>query len=537
MSQSNFPISIVIRAIDKATAPIRKINDQVKKISEPARRLNNAFKAMTLEAGFGKLHGNIKHLGSALAHVKEEAIALAKRLVAISALAGGALFGIVKTTADQGDHIAKAAQQLGVSTTRLQEWYYAVDRAGIGQTEFEKSLQILGKNVALASIGMGRGKDALKALGIQTKDAKGHVKGLDALLPQLAEKFSHIHNANVRNALAMQLFGEEGVKMGNLFKDGSQGLNQMAARAHALGLVLSNETVKAAESFEDSWSDLKATFIGVKNILGAALLPALQKLMNQLIACTIQNREAITTWVNTFVKQLPSALEQIIKALSDFKNMMMPFFSIIRAIIPLIGGVKGVIILLATALTGKLLLAVFHLTNAFRGLMLTLLANPVLVMIAALIAASILLIAHWNDIKKTICAVMKHIKNQVQMDILFIEHIVQKVFTSIKEFLDNLNPFAAIYRGIEQAKALLNQIAAANIAVTSKASLQQPWGQRPIGASHLMQRLQSERFGSQRQEAAINVRFENTPKGTRIQTVRSISDIRLETSMGMQMIN
>ena len=218
MSQSNFPISIVIRAIDKATAPIRKINDQVKKISEPARRLNNAFKAMTLEAGFGKLHGDIKHLGSALAHVKEEAVALAERLVAISALAGGALFGIVKTTGDQGDHIAKAAQQLGVSTTRLQEWYYAKTRAGIGETEFEKSLQILGKNVALASIGMGRGKDALKALGIQTKDAKGHVKSLDAVLPQLAEKLSHIHSANVRNAFAMQLFGEEGVKMVNSSK-------------------------------------------------------------------------------------------------------------------------------------------------------------------------------------------------------------------------------------------------------------------------------------------------------------------------------
>ena len=89
----------------------------------------------------------------------------------------------------------------------------------------------------------------------------------------------------------------------------------MATHAHALGLVLSNETVKAAESFKDSWSDLKATFIGVKNILGAALLPALQTLMNQLIAWTIQNRAAITAWVNTFVTQLPGALDKVIKAL------------------------------------------------------------------------------------------------------------------------------------------------------------------------------------------------------------------------------
>ena len=209
----------------------------------------------------------------------------------------------------------------------------------------------------------------------------------------------------------------------------------------------------------------------------------------------------------------------------------------LRAIIPLIGGVKGVVILLATALMGKLLLAIFQLTNALRILMLTLIANPILAVITALIVATVLLIEHWKDIKKTMYDVMEGIKTKIHASVLFIEHIIQTVFTSIKQFLDKLNPFEVIHRGIEKTKLLLGKLRVASmIPITTTSSLQQPWGQRSIGASHIMQRLRDDSLMPQRQEAAIKVRFENAPKGTRIQTTRS-SGFNIDTSMGMQMIN
>ncbi len=319
---SEFPVSLIIKAIDKVTAPLQKINAQVQKINAPFKRLNNSFHVLAVEAGFEKLIDRSQRLGKSIAHVGHEAVDLAKRLGAFGLLAGGALFGLAKSTADAGDSIAKTAAKLGISTQRLQEWRFAAEHSGVEQDTLDQSLQRLSINLAQAAAGGGDAGDIFKALSISVKNSKGQVRSLDSVLPALADKFSKIKSASLRNAIALKLFGKEGVNLGALLQRGSKGLTELADESHALGAVLSDDAIKSAVEFKNVWEKLKTTFVGVRNAIGTLLLPVVRDLMLQLQQFLMQNREKIIQWTKTFIANLPEAFRQAKAAFLAFKQTL-----------------------------------------------------------------------------------------------------------------------------------------------------------------------------------------------------------------------
>ena len=72
MADKQFPLSLIIRAVDKATAPLRAINERIQKFTAPVRKLNNSFRALAAEAGFPRLAKSVKGVGSSLRNVGRE---------------------------------------------------------------------------------------------------------------------------------------------------------------------------------------------------------------------------------------------------------------------------------------------------------------------------------------------------------------------------------------------------------------------------------------------------------------------------------
>src|ERR1041385_5379718 len=113
-----FPVQIVIGAVDEITMKVMAINEKIKKITEPRSKIGGAFKTLSDELGLGKVGSAISDVGS---HAKDFAKDLGESLAVLAAF-GYASFRLIKDTADWADQIGEASERLGISTKAFQVW-------------------------------------------------------------------------------------------------------------------------------------------------------------------------------------------------------------------------------------------------------------------------------------------------------------------------------------------------------------------------------------------------------------------------------
>jgi hypothetical protein len=214
-------------------------------------------------------------------------------LAKAAAITGGAISAIAVSTAKAGDEIAKTSRRLGINTDALQEWRFAADRAGVGASTFDMAMQRFGRRAAEAAKGQGEARDALAEMGIQLTDVNGELRDADALLTESLIALSKQEKAWDRNRLAMKLFDSEGVRMVQLAEEGADGIERLRSTLRARGGVIDPETIKRSEEFNDSWTDLKATLAGVRNILGKDLLPIFTEAFDAIGKWIAANRTLI----------------------------------------------------------------------------------------------------------------------------------------------------------------------------------------------------------------------------------------------------
>lgn len=68
MANKEFPLSVVIKAVDRATAPLKRVQDQINKTFRPQQfaRLNKSMEMLGQAAGFSKIGGGIGRLNDSL---------------------------------------------------------------------------------------------------------------------------------------------------------------------------------------------------------------------------------------------------------------------------------------------------------------------------------------------------------------------------------------------------------------------------------------------------------------------------------------
>lgn len=180
-------------------------------------------------------------------------------LASVGGLAG--TVAILKSAAGAGleyaGSLAEAAQQVGVTSTALQEYRYAASQVGISQEEMDMGLGKLTKSIGAAASGAKIQVEAFKQLGVGIKDAKGNIIDAGAAIPKLADGLAKIKSPAERATLELALFGKTGQKLGNLLSGGSAAVNQLRDAAHKLGIVLSEEQIQKADATADKLSALK----------------------------------------------------------------------------------------------------------------------------------------------------------------------------------------------------------------------------------------------------------------------------------------
>ncbi len=219
-------------------------------------------------------------LDKAARHTKkrsDEIAAFASRMgpavaAGLAAAAAAITAATLKVTADLSrlkDSAAAAA--IGVET--FQAWGYAAEQAGVSSGQFESAMRRAALTIGQAVEGSDRARRVFQQLGVAVLDVNGNVRSTEAVVRDYAQKIAALGNANQAAAASAALFGREaGPRMAVLLAEGSAGLEAMEADARALGIVIDESLVNAAEEFGDQLDT-------IKKINDAALANALSGLI------------------------------------------------------------------------------------------------------------------------------------------------------------------------------------------------------------------------------------------------------------------
>lgn len=213
------------------------------------------------------------------------------------------LFDFTSEMAKQGDEIAKAARNIGVSAEELQELKFAAELSGAGMKDVQTAIQRMGKGLNDATrTGTGPFADSLAQMGLAVED----FDGLDPVerFQKLAGALSNLEDSSEKAALAQDLFGRGGKTLIPLLDLSEEGIKKVRLEARKLGLQFTNKNAKAAEDFVDAQLRMKTVIKSVKGVIAAELFPVIQNLIDTTREWIEENRELIEQRVVEFIQDV-----------------------------------------------------------------------------------------------------------------------------------------------------------------------------------------------------------------------------------------
>lgn len=258
-------------------------------------------------ASFTSDMGKVDRVAKRTAASMEKSINSAARAIGVAAAGAGlAVAALVKRSIDAADQSAKMAQKIGISVEALSGYKFAADQAGVSVEQLQTGLVRLSRSAADAAGGLKQQQAVFRALGISVTDASGKLRSTEALFGDVAEAFSKMEDSAGKTALATRVFGRAGADLIPLLNSGRAGLAAYADEAERLGLIMSTDTAKAAETFNDNLSKLMDSVGGLGYALASEFLPALVDATNAMVEWVKQIRESgalqrAIDWIKAFI--------------------------------------------------------------------------------------------------------------------------------------------------------------------------------------------------------------------------------------------
>lgn len=148
--------------------------------------------------------------------------------------------------------LGEQAEQLGINTDQLQAYRYAAAQAGIESGQMDVALTKLAKTMGAAADGGKEQIELFTKLGVKLLDARGELRPVADVLPEVAKGVLGIGSSSQRTATLMELFGKSGSKMATVLEEIAKGNDRVVDTAKAAGAVASPEIIKAWEDYADA---------------------------------------------------------------------------------------------------------------------------------------------------------------------------------------------------------------------------------------------------------------------------------------------
>lgn len=288
-----------------------------------------------------------------------------KKLSAAAAGALGAIGGLAIKTAKNADELATLAKQTGFSVEELQKFQYASDLVDVSMEDITGAATKLKKSVA------GDSKELAK-LGVKTKNADGSFRNINDIFYDTLSALGDVQNETERDTLAMAIFGRSADSLAGIVDDGGKSLKELGQEAEDMGLIMGQDTVDSLNNVNDQMDRLKAQATATLAQEGAKAMEVLLPLFEKVVS----GISSIIEWVGTLDEQ---QLQTIITILG-----------VVAAISPLASLISNISSMIAFIPT---------LLSTLGAAMTWLMANPIVLVIAGIVALVALIATKGDQIK------------------------------------------------------------------------------------------------------------------------------------------
>lgn len=210
---------------------------------------------------------------------------------------GAAMAGIptaaayaMKQTINSADEMGKTAQKVGLATDELSRLKYAAEQSGVSFQGLSTALVRLSKSMSDVGRGTGEAKPAFDALGLSVKNADGSMKSSSQVMGEIATKFAGMSDGANKTALAVAIFGRAGADLVPMLNQGASGIDALKQRAEELGIVINDNTYKAAEKFNDALADMYTAMSGGFLTTLEKIAPLMDRLAEAMLEAAVQGR-------------------------------------------------------------------------------------------------------------------------------------------------------------------------------------------------------------------------------------------------------
>ncbi|HOA84008.1 MAG TPA: phage tail tape measure protein [Thermodesulfovibrio thiophilus] len=329
--------------------------------------------------------------------------------------AGGAITGslvaIVKGSIDAGSAMSDMSVRTGVAVEDLSRMSYVAEQIGASSQNLEMALKNLSIRMDDNAQKGEDANDAFTRLGISVLDTDGKMKSVTQIMLELADKFANIEDAATRTGLAADLFGARaGTQLMEMLALGSEGMTEYMNKADKLGITMSTTQAQAADKLGDSLADIQASMAGLARSIAEALIPAIQPLVDHLIA--------IIQKFNEWRDAHPGLFDAITKLVAVGGPLML-----------LIGALGKVVAIIGTAgAAGGTIIGAFSSMLPFLG--------PA-GLIAAGVAAVVLVWKNWDSIKGWVNGAWEAVKNFATQGLENVKSFASNTWDTISNWATN----------------------------------------------------------------------------------------------------
>ncbi|WEZ84576.1 phage tail tape measure protein [Rhizobium sp. 32-5/1] len=260
MSRPDIPVTITghTKSIDAAMKRVRAEG------ALTGRSLTASFTAMT-----ARIRGGASALGGLLAGGPGGLAA---------SLGIGAFVSITQEAVSSVNELGKAARTAGLDFEAFQELKFAAQQNKVGVdalTDGLKELQLRADE--FVQTGGGPAAESFARIGLSAKDVAGALKDPAEMFQLVIERLKDLDKAAQIRVMDELFGGTAAEQFAGFIKNGAQAISDARNEARQLGLVMSEDLLKAAEDIDRQFNVVTTT-VGVH--LKGAIVSAASSLMN-----------------------------------------------------------------------------------------------------------------------------------------------------------------------------------------------------------------------------------------------------------------
>ena len=235
----------------------------------------NPLRELLAEFGFEFDTATALAAASSIDEVATAAATFGAELLAGGVVAAAAYW--VTTMAEVGDELDDVSQRLQMSATEVTEWRHAAQLSGVAASELDRAILATARSAAT-------GGAALRAIGVETRDAGGHARTTGQIFEDSIEALASIGDEGDRAAASQRLFGRNAAALAPLLRQGTEGIRGLRGEVRRLYGTDLERLAELGAEVGDEQDRLNLVWDAMRTRLAVMLLPALSATLEAFLS-------------------------------------------------------------------------------------------------------------------------------------------------------------------------------------------------------------------------------------------------------------